>query len=191
LDYAAQYVHELAYPPKPPGGLTWAQILAEDPLEGQHWEGAYGLPPGNTPYSGAAEDRERWSSDSEGSLGSGDDFQLEMAPIVSDPEDTSLSSMSDLSQLVGDDVDFYGETDVTTRVKEAYEHKKATEALQKRQYWRAEWKSDIDTSRKFDLGDASTLGPAVRRVVAETSALKVTGPENEVKHVLGVRPDDS
>ncbi|PIL37409.1 hypothetical protein GSI_01103 [Ganoderma sinense ZZ0214-1] len=39
--------------------LTWKDILAEEPLEGQHWEGAYGLPPGSTV--------ENWDHRSDGS----------------------------------------------------------------------------------------------------------------------------
>ena len=35
----------LRNPGKVKAGLTWADILAEEPFEGQHWEGVYGLPP--------------------------------------------------------------------------------------------------------------------------------------------------
>jgi len=39
-----------------------------------------------------------------------------------------------------------------------YGHRKDVEQLQARQYWRAEWRSDVSLTRAFDLGDASTLG---------------------------------
>lgn len=39
-----------------------------------------------------------------------------------------------------------------------YGHRKDVEQLQARQYWRAEWKSDVSLTKAFDLGDASTLG---------------------------------
>ncbi|KAK0453053.1 hypothetical protein EV421DRAFT_1761696 [Armillaria borealis] len=33
--------------PKVPETLTWKKILEEEPFEGEHWEGVYGLPPGS------------------------------------------------------------------------------------------------------------------------------------------------
>ncbi len=44
LQYAAKLVETIRNPPLPDPGLTWKDILAEEPFEGQHWEGAYGLP---------------------------------------------------------------------------------------------------------------------------------------------------
>jgi hypothetical protein len=41
-------------------------------------------------------------------------------------------------------------------------HREAIEALQARQYWRAEWRTDARVGRAFDLGDASTLGASCR-----------------------------
>lgn len=37
-------------------------------------------------------------------------------------------------------------------------HRELFKEVEKGQYWRADWKSDIDTSRPFSLADASTLG---------------------------------
>jgi gamma-tubulin complex component 5 len=156
LEHARTYLEELRNPKKPTGGLTWAQILAEDPLEGQHWEGAYGLPPGST-----VEDWEtRGDSDSDASALSDEDFELDLdlEPPPSDLGETSASSTGDTSgQELGD---ITVEEDLTTRIKDAYAHKKAVEELEKKQYWQDNWKSDIhvDVGKKFNIGDVSTFG---------------------------------
>ena len=51
-------------PGKVKSGLTWADILAEEPFEGQHWEGAYGLPRGAVRTDGEPTDLDSDSSPS-------------------------------------------------------------------------------------------------------------------------------
>ena len=49
-------------------------------------------------------------------------------------------------------------------VPEFYQHRKAFEDLQARQYWRPEWRIQADLDRPFSLGDHSTLAPSLDRM---------------------------
>jgi hypothetical protein len=44
IEFAKTYLDAIINPPLPVPTLTWADILAEGPFEGEHWEGEYGLP---------------------------------------------------------------------------------------------------------------------------------------------------
>ncbi len=46
LAHASAYLISLTESPKESETLTWKKIL-EEPFEGEHWEGVYGLPPGS------------------------------------------------------------------------------------------------------------------------------------------------
>lgn len=135
---------ETSKKPKLPPALTWKDILAEEPFEGQHWEGAYGLPPGST--------IENWDAHSGGSTPS-------LSPLDdSDDLDDSLSSLESSEVL---DVVSTPETSTQRPVFESrptYGHRKEFEDLRSRQYWRAEWRIDTPLTRPFNLADASTLG---------------------------------
>ena len=131
--------------------LTWKDILAEEPLEGQHWEGAYGLPPGSTV--------ENWDNRSDGSSPS-------LSPWDSESDGDESRSASRLSHIP--------ETPPTPPADEhgaevprleppldpmnAYRHRQDVEELHSRQYWRSDWNLDASISQQFDLGDASSLG---------------------------------
>jgi hypothetical protein len=172
------YLDELRHPPPPAGTLSWADIFAAEPLTGQHWAGAYGLPPGARADADADDDD---SSDASSVLER--ELELDLTPPDSD-FDTASSA------------DEAPPPDVTARVHEAYAHRKAVEALERRQYWRADARS-AQAARAFDLGDPSTLGQyslrlrcarlrrddsgqAARRALAKPGALQVAGPQHEV-----------
>lgn len=68
---------------------------------------------------------------------------------------------------------------------DTYHHRASLEALQARQYWRPEWRTDASPRKEFNLGDAATLGPSTRRVLAGEAnqpglGIVVDAPENEV-----------
>jgi gamma-tubulin complex component 5 len=134
------YLDELRHPPPPPGTLSWADIFAAEPLTGQHWAGAYGLPPG---ARADADDDNDSSSDASSVLER--ELELDLTPPDSDSD---TASSADGEEPL---------PDVTARVHEAYAHRKAVEALERRQYWRADAKNG-QAARAFDLGDPSTLG---------------------------------
>ena len=126
--------------------MTWNDILSEEPFEGQHWEGVYGLPPGSTV--------EGWEVHSGGSSPS-------LSPLDdSDDLDDSLSILdSEESSRVTDfSMPMIQRTAPVPDYEGAYGHRGELEDLQAKQYWRSDWRMDICLTRPFDIGDASTLG---------------------------------
>jgi hypothetical protein len=81
--------------------------------------------------------------------------------------DLDLSLNSEASLRVpypSEDLDLHGigtgrgRSRIGSEWERTYGHRKDVEQLQARQYWRAEWKSDVSLTKAFDIGDASTLG---------------------------------
>ena len=122
--------------------MTWAEILAEEPFEGEHWEGI---------YDGHQND---WDTTPSLSPLNSDDLALD--------NDDSLSTSdyevpaSSLSKQV--EKEPWPSTQAKANVPHTYVHRKAFEDLHARQYWRDGWTSDADPKRIFDLWDPSTLG---------------------------------
>ncbi|KAG5648724.1 hypothetical protein DXG03_000071 [Asterophora parasitica] len=177
--------------PTPPPTLTWASIVAEEPFEGEHWEGAYGLPVGFVRHRDAAQrgyyDREneteridwdsRWSTPSLSPLNS-DDLELD-----ADQEDEQRQLEKELAKYGEPELNpaeyeepvkrdheavVYGERAPGRAPPHNYAHRKEFEALQAKQYWRDDWRGDVDPveRRSFDMGDASTLGPSLRGLLS-------------------------
>ncbi|KAG5654228.1 hypothetical protein H0H81_005915 [Sphagnurus paluster] len=195
--HASSILYARVHPPSPPPTLTWASIVAEEPFEGEHWEGVYGLPPGfvrrdDTKPRGFY-DREkeserldwdsRWSTPSLSPLNS-DDLELDADQEEEERErafsDGRASKEQEVESL-GDDVVQY----VPDRVPpHTYAHRQEFEALQAKQYWRNDWRGDVDigVNRSFDLGDASTLGPTLRNILrdnADTTVQSIMSVDTE------------
>ncbi|KAI0921184.1 hypothetical protein AcW2_006240 [Taiwanofungus camphoratus] len=164
--FAEQYVDEINNPPGAPSSLTWKDILAEEPFEGQHWEGVYGLPPGSTVENWEARSGE--STPSLSPLDDSDDFDdfLSSPDVLKSAETTSsLPVKANESHL--------------PVFPASYSHREDVENLQARQYWRAEWRTDVVSTRAFNIGDASTLGPTMHRVLGDRATLKIDGPKKQ------------
>lgn len=153
--YAESYLQALKNPPSPPKILTWADILAEEPFEGEHWEGVYGLPASSVRKSRRDDDGSSRSGDSTPSLSplNSDDLELN--------EDDSFSSADyDTDELPpplpSSTTNLF--VPIETKPPHTFAHRKVFEDLQAKQYWRDDWRSDVDVGKPFDLGDASTLG---------------------------------
>lgn len=141
--HAFAETYKNARPSKPPAPMTWKEILAEEPFEGQHWEGVYGLPAGSTV--------EGWESRSGGSTPS-------LSPWDEDDSldsDHTPPSFEDLPPPV---TGTPGEFHPHHRVRYQQNYLELIERLKAHQYWREDWKIDVDVSRPFDIGDPSTLG---------------------------------
>ena len=130
-----------------PAGLTWKDILAEEPFEGQHWQGAYGLPPGSTV--------ENWEEESDSSLLSLDDLDESDGDVSSVDMDRWGHRSPSPPSTIPSPLDGKAEK---ARPRPNWNHLDIVETLQARQYWRPEWRSDVPTNRPFDFGDPSTLG---------------------------------
>ncbi|KAG6897614.1 hypothetical protein C0992_013054 [Termitomyces sp. T32_za158] len=174
--HASSILYNRAHPSSVPAALTWESIVAEEPFEGEHWEGVYGVPSGwvrrdetrpNGFYDRGVESQRldwdsRWSTPSLSPLNS-DDLELD---IDQEEEKRALASSetSDTSEpeSAGDRDGrlMYGESAPRRSPPQTYAHRKEFEALQAKQYWREGWKRDVDPlqRRAFDMGDASTLG---------------------------------
>ncbi|KAJ7506637.1 Spc98 family-domain-containing protein [Mycena galericulata] len=141
LAYADSYLEGIRNPPAPPPGLTWADIFGDDdPLE-----------------------VETSGSSSGASLSPLDSDDLEL-----DDEDDSFSSLDPDDDPVPQALP--PRTAEPSRPPHTYAHRKEFEEVQARQYWRDDyvWRGDAKgKARAFDLGDASTLGPALRHVLAQ------------------------
>ena len=174
--YASSYLYDRAHPPRPPEPLTWAAIVAEEPFEGEHWEGVYGLPPGFVRKSQDGTkhfydkdiERERldwdsrWSTPSLSPLKS-DDLDLESDDDLE--EDMLVNGLSGEKGPALDPAKRGLKTELEERGAKmvppyTHAHRKDFEALKARQYWRKDRKGEaVAVGRdKFDMGDASTLG---------------------------------
>lgn len=150
LTFAEEYLESIHNPPTPAYTLTWKDILAEEPFEGQHWEGAYGLTPGSTVENwesrsnGSTPSLSPWDDDSDGhgedSLSfAGSSLQEDDGPPL-ELKDADFSSIKMVSQ------------------PQLYAHRDIYEKLKASQYWRPEWHVSFNTTRPFSLGEPSTLG---------------------------------
>ncbi|KAG8219040.1 Spc98 family-domain-containing protein [Butyriboletus roseoflavus] len=153
-----------ARPSKPQEPITWKEILAEEPFEGQHWEGVCGLPAGSTV--------EKWETRSGGSTPS-------LSPWDDDDSLDGDGTPPSFEELPPPVTGMPGESNSHHRVPYQQNNLELIERLKANQYWREDWKIDVDVSRPFDIGDPSTLGPAMLRVLGESGTLALVGPERE------------
>ncbi|KAI0638473.1 Spc98 family-domain-containing protein [Trametes polyzona] len=172
LANAEAIIHKMENPERSKPALTWKDILAEEPFEGQHWEGVYGLPPGSTV--------EGWETRSDGSTPS-------LSPWDSDSDLDESQSSSDLSAIpetpppappAPRSATEPGRETVIDPLN-AYRHRQDVEELQARQYWRPEWQEDANLEKTFDIGDASSLAPSFHRALGSRAALSIDGPSKE------------
>jgi gamma-tubulin complex component 5 len=150
LALAESYLETAHNPIAPTRSLTWQDILTDEPFEGQHWEGAYGLLPGST-----VENWENRSSGSTPSLSLWDDDSDEHGEDFISPTGSEYSLEEGEPTTQEFDVINHLPMKVSAQ---PFAHRNTVEELKARQYWRPEWCTDIDTNRSFSLGDPSTLG---------------------------------
>ena len=160
LAFADDYLENRKNPNGKNSGLTWEKILKEEPFEGQHWEGAYGLPPGSIKRS------QDWDNDSDRSHGS--------TPSLSPWDDEDDLEGQDLSssyseEFSRDDVIRSPSLSISSNERKRtdaglqrsrYDYRYEVEGLQAQQYWRPQWRNKVPTNLSFDIGNASTLGMA-------------------------------
>ncbi|KAK0467793.1 Spc98 family-domain-containing protein [Desarmillaria tabescens] len=164
LAHASAYLTSLTETPKEPETLTWKKILEEEPFEGEHWEGVYGLPPGSI---------KNWREP---------DSQSDVSSVLSlDSEDLDLDDSSESLPTPPRSPSPLPTVDKPTHhVRVSISHRKEVEDLQSRQYWRTEWKMPIEgTKTRFDIGDASTLGPTLQNVLGRDGL----GLPTELTHI--------
>ncbi|KAJ7639449.1 Spc98 family-domain-containing protein [Roridomyces roridus] len=141
LAYAETYLDGIRNPPPPPAELTWKDIFGDDPLESASSASSSSSGPSLSPLDS---DLELDSEDDSDSFSSLDDKPP--PPALSSPLPNEPS-----------------------RPPHTYAHRREFEQLQARQYWRDDYVWPKGKGRAFDIGDASTLGPALQRVLAQES----------------------
>ncbi|KAJ7685534.1 Spc98 family-domain-containing protein [Mycena polygramma] len=136
--YADVYLEGIKNPPIPPAGLTWADIFGDDPLEAESSSSGASLSPLNS------DDLELDDSDEDEPFSSFEEDEVLEVPVTATVDQPN------------------------SRPPHTYAHRKEFEQLQARQYWRDDyiWPGDKGKARAFDLGDASTFGPAIQNVLA-------------------------
>ncbi|KAG8968958.1 hypothetical protein FRC03_005503, partial [Tulasnella sp. 419] len=155
LEAAGDILHNLHNPPESEKPLTWEDILAEEPLEGDHWEGYLVLDETVKPplYRRRSLDSEIWSEDA--------------------PQTHSDASLSELSHGRSPSPESYGEQKATALQGQESSGEVLDELLS-RQYWTDHWQPHANADKRFDLREPSTLGPAVHQI------LEPTRPKTEV-----------
>jgi hypothetical protein len=143
---AEDYLESSGTPRTDPVSVSWRAILDEEPFEGQHWEGVYGLPPGST-----VEGWETMSLDSTPpysplSLDEFGDFSPSISSADSLP---ALGAERSLNQLAHS---------AHMTALSTFGHRQLVEDLQRRQYWRTDWRTDASLGFSFSMTDASSLG---------------------------------
>ncbi|KIK67700.1 hypothetical protein GYMLUDRAFT_36439 [Collybiopsis luxurians FD-317 M1] len=192
LTYASLYMHALENPPDPAKSdeLIWKQILDEDPYEGDHWVGV----PGGIPLPRKRQIRDK-AIDSDDN--NDDDLLDDIDDINTSPSLSPLNS-DDLA-LDDTDSDFERESPsnldktpsasapntqpdsskvhtVHRPVYTTYAYRQELEHLKTKQYWQPDWQMDPEVSQRqqqrgtFNIGEASTLGPTLQRVLSKSTS---------------------
>lgn len=173
LDYAENLVHLHYNPPKPNAGLTWQDILAEEPFEGEHWQGAYGMPPGSIAGQGIE------------ALSDSNSSPLSPISDLDDREDAGTSSDSSAASTGLTELDELPSHFITGHYttgqvqQQSLRLREDLEDLHKCQYWKSGWQTDGDVNVGFDLGSPSTLGPALSRRLHHSNVFSISR-EDEV-----------
>ncbi|KAJ3808307.1 Spc98 family-domain-containing protein [Lentinula aff. lateritia] len=161
--HAALYLDVLDNPPPPAESeqLTWKKILEEDPYEGDHWVGV--------PDDGDESPNDLDISPSLSPLNSDD---LSLDDTNSEHETFPLPDKSPNTVGLGLITPIVNTTYKPLYATHAY--RQELEGLKLRQYWQPDWRmdSEADLQRRgtFDIGDASTLGPTLQRVLPQNAS---------------------
>jgi len=124
-----------------PPELTWKRIMEEELFEGEHWEEI------------GTSNRSRRSTPSYGSDSDSGDIRSRRS------ENSTLSTPSRESSSHHHDT----ATPPTPPISEALRNRMTVEDLRGKQYWRADWRGDVNLDAPFRLADPASFGPTVSR----------------------------
>lgn len=130
-------------PKKPVGPLTWTEILADDPFEGEHWDiQSFGSTPSLSPFSSEDEQEGEENNGPSSTINTSDAEDMPVAPAKVE----------------------------NVHKNRTFKHRDDIEALKERQYWREDYvdvTGALSRTRQFDLGDVSTMGPGFQRALGD------------------------
>ncbi|KAF9509606.1 hypothetical protein BS47DRAFT_1396744 [Hydnum rufescens UP504] len=160
--------------------LTWEQILRDEPYEGQHWEGAFGLPHGSTV--------EGWEARSLSSSWVSDDDDPSVDGVLDDDDDgVAIRSTTPITPSEPDQEDEPDDVDGPRSL----EARDIVGILASNQYWRATWRDNHLPSPVvgFDLGNPATLGPTISYFLSNSnpSSLEASGKQTYITEHDAVR----
>jgi gamma-tubulin complex component 5 len=136
-------------PSSKPGKLTWAQIMEEEPFEGEHWAGIF-------PNGKDAHDTDSsFSSEMEQESEMEDDDSKSDLSENSMTSDTSSTSLPTANIL---------DTQINHFRAPSMENREVAETLREEQYWRPSQTAKLQWNRKFHLADPSTLAATVDKL---------------------------
>ncbi|KAG8998877.1 hypothetical protein FRB93_013444 [Tulasnella sp. JGI-2019a] len=155
---ARSVLHAIHNPPPRPKPLTWADIMGDEAFEGQHWDMI---------SSHSTSSDEPWSDDEE---------TKERSHSILDASETASSSDSPPLSSAEDE----GSDVVALQAKESAVL--MVERFRGEQYWTDDWRSEVGFNKAFNLGDPSTLGPAIAAApyAKDPAARLLSGPDDEV-----------
>ena len=149
---ATQLLNNPLNPHVSSGVLAWEEILKDEPFEGQHWQGAYRMPPGSV----ADEWAER-STDSSPYLSPLDDSDVDYHDRFSDhdaeieehalAETPPSTNQGRIDHLVA----------LNEEVYESSAYRRELEGLRASQYWRPDVQAQRDVNATFDMNIPQSL----------------------------------
>ncbi|KAG7097351.1 hypothetical protein E1B28_004703 [Marasmius oreades] len=183
LNCASLYLDSLQnIPPRAESNeWTWEKILVEEPFEGEHWVGV----PGGIPISRKRHglgDSDEGDEDDENSSGS----TPSLSSLDTDNDlDLAFEPISTFISDEGPSVSLKPQAPRKLEVTEnpiymTHEYRNEVEILKTKQYWREDWKLDeqldaiMHQRGSFNIGNVSTLGPTLQRVLPPTEAHPTT-----------------
>jgi len=163
IAHAEHFLIEERNPRPPTQTLTWKDILAEEPFEGEHWEGilntksvdeqGWDSTPSLSPFSSDFEDASPMLSLSY----DGRRRRQGSHQKVSEQYENSHQKVSE--QYENEDIPAVEKVIPGSNVcPYTHVHRREYEDLLQMQYWRSDWKGYYQPSKQFDIGDPSTLG---------------------------------
>lgn len=131
--------------------ISWKNILDEEPFEGQHWEGVYGLPPGSTV--------EGWETRSLDSTPPYSPLPLDdLRDVSPSPSPIESPPTVKVKPSLGQDAD-----SAHMATMSIFGHRQLVEDLQRRQYWRTEWQTDASLTSSLAVKNTSSIGMTFNR----------------------------
>ncbi|KAJ4479162.1 Spc98 family-domain-containing protein [Lentinula aciculospora] len=177
--------------------LTWKKILEEDPYEGDHWIGI----PGGIPMSRRRRSSAYVSEDNDDELLDDLDTSPSLSPLDSD--DVALDDTDSEHEIFQSlDKSPHSGAPTTSAIDTrhrplytTYAYRQELENLKSKQYWLPDWKigSDVALQRPgtFNIGDASTLGPTLQRILPRTASMDQLPLELLLSAERYIREDDA
>ncbi|GJJ07361.1 hypothetical protein Clacol_001563 [Clathrus columnatus] len=154
----ALYISQRTDPEQSKVESTWLKILNEEPFEGQHWEGAYGLPSGSIVKT--------WDSEN-----SETDLSFEESDDCKYQADTSSGSDDDPNEIKSRPIPDSLAHKIPSLSNKALENRFTVQKISSLQYWNG-MRPQSSQDPQFNLNRPWTLGPISDRILKSPVTLE-------------------